>query len=403
MKLNEETVKSLPVPETGNKVHFFTGAVLQGKAAPSGFGVRVTANGARAFILNYRNSSQQERRITIGLYPDWSVLAAVREARQLRQRIDRGEDPLADRRKVEAASRDTLKNIMDEFFAREGGKLKSAEPRKRMLERLVIPEIGNRDIASIKRSEIIRLLDAIADTSGAVSANRVKAYLSRVFNWYAGRSDEFRSPFVRGMPYGSGDEEPRQRILDDTEIRAVWKAAKGPYGALAKFILLTGARRSEAAGMPREEIKDGVWLLPADAGPGRNKVALALARPLGKQALAATQGIGRYVFSLDGGATPIDGSLSRLHGALLKASGTSGWTLHDLRRTARSLMSRAKVPTDHAEKCLGHMVGKIRKTYDVWEYLPEKAHAYAELASLIERIVNPPAANVMPIKAVRHG
>lgn len=157
-RLNEDVVKKLPLPASGNKVHYFAGAVLQGKEVPAGFGVHVTANGSRSFILNYR-SKHVERRVTIGGYPTWSVLKAVKEARLLRQRIDRGEDPLADKRKEEAAKRDTFANIMDEFFTRDGNKLRSAKPRRQMLERLVIPELGGRDIGSIKRSEIIRLLD----------------------------------------------------------------------------------------------------------------------------------------------------------------------------------------------------------------------------------------------------
>ena len=93
VKLNEETIKRLPVPEKGNRITYFPAAVLQGTRVPRGFGVRVTASGAKSFIMNYR-IKRQEYRYTIGPYPDWSALLAVREARTLRQRIDRGENPL---------------------------------------------------------------------------------------------------------------------------------------------------------------------------------------------------------------------------------------------------------------------------------------------------------------------
>src|SRR5271155_5806548 len=94
--LNKDTIKRLPVPTRGNRVTYFAGAVIQGSKAPRGFGVRVTAAGAKAFVLNYRISGR-EHRFTIGAWPDWSALRAVREARNLRQRVDRGEDPLKDR------------------------------------------------------------------------------------------------------------------------------------------------------------------------------------------------------------------------------------------------------------------------------------------------------------------
>lgn len=387
-RLNEEVVKSLPPPERGNRITYFPDAVLQGTKTPPGFGVRVTANGARSFILNYRNRNHEERRLTIGAWPTWSVLAAVREARKLKQRIDRGEDPLADRRKIEAASRDTFANIMAEFFTREGDKLRSAKPRRQMLERLVIPEFGNRDIGTIKRSEIIRLLDRIADTSGQVSANRTKAYMSRIFNWHAGRTDDFSSPFVRGMGYSYSDETPRQRVLTDDEIRAVWEAAQRPFGQLVRFVLLTGARRAEAALMERRELNGSDWTLPAI----RNKTGLDHLRPLSPQAMALLPaGREKFVFAC---GYALERAVSDLHAA----SNTAGWTLHDLRRTARTLMSRAGVPTDHAERALGHVIGGIRGVYDLYEYRAEKAAAYKALASLIERIVDPPIDNVTALR-----
>ncbi len=66
------------------------------------------------------------------------------------------------------------------------------------------------------------------------------------------------------------------------------------------------------------------------------------------------------------------------------------WTLHDLRRTARSLMSRAGVTPHTAERVLGHTIKGVEGTYDRHPYDPEKAHALEVLAALVERIVNPP-------------
>jgi len=76
------------------------------------------------------------------------------------------------------------------------------------------------------------------------------------------------------------------------------------------------------------------------------------------------------------------------------------WTLHDLRRTARTLMSRAKIEPDHAERALGHIIGGVRGVYDKFEYLDEKRAAFEALAALAERILNP-AANVEELAARR--
>jgi integrase len=80
------------------------------------------------------------------------------------------------------------------------------------------------------------------------------------------------------------------------------------------------------------------------------------------------------------------------------AAGVTGWRLHDLRRTARSLLSRAGVNSDIAERCLGHSLGDIRERYDRHKYLSEMAHAFGLLAAEIERIVNPPEGAVIPMR-----
>ena len=78
--------------------------------------------------------------------------------------------------------------------------------------------------------------------------------------------------------------------------------------------------------------------------------------------------------------------------------GVTGWTLHDLRRTARSLMSRAGVNREHAERVLGHVIGGVEGTYDRHRYDVEKAVALRKLADLITRIVNAPGGNVVELR-----
>src|SRR5579871_1063503 len=116
IKLNEDVVKTLPSPAAGNRVTYFAGAKIQGSPAPSGFGVRVTATGAKSFVLNYRIGAK-ERRYTIGSWPDWSALQAVRAARTLRQRVDRGEDPQSDKENTRRPLGGTVSDLLNTFVA----------------------------------------------------------------------------------------------------------------------------------------------------------------------------------------------------------------------------------------------------------------------------------------------
>jgi integrase len=328
----------------------------------------------------------------------WLSLAAARAAAanallDLEQGRDPGKAKQAAKAKAEDAAADTVQAICREFLKREGARLRSARDRERIFERLVYPKIGTRPVAEIKRTEIVRLLDHIEDTNGSRMAHQTLAMVRRVFNWHASRSDEFRSPIVRGMGRLKSAERARSRILTDDELRAVWQTAEsspGPFPAFVRFLLLTGARRTEAAAMPWTELDGTDWRLP----PGRNKGMAQrepqdLVRPLSRaaQAIIAEQPrTSAFVFSA--GRRPLS-SVSRLKAQFDTACGTTGWTLHDLRRTARSLMSRAGVPADHAERCLGHVIGGVRGIYDRHNYQAEMARAYEALAAQIERIVHP--------------
>jgi integrase len=296
---------------------------------------------------------------------------------------------------------DTVQGVSSEYMRLKGVELRSAETRARILNRLVFPKWGARPIASITKIDCIRLFDSIASNHGPVMSDHTRAILSRIFIWYEGRHETFRSPITRGIERHARptSERARTHTLSDDDLRRLWSATAGPgaFPALVRFLLLTGARLNEAACITRSEITDeGDWLLPAK----RNKVKRDLLRPLSPQALAVINDQPKvagcdYVFT-NGGRGPLS-SFFRAKQRLCDDSGAHGWMLHDLRRTARSLMSRANVSREHAEQCLGHVIRGVAGTYDRHDYYAEKKGAYVKLAAQIEWIVNPPESNVVTL------
>src|SRR4029077_10397390 len=123
-----------------------------------------------------------------------------------------------------------LKIVAEDYLRREAGNLRTIEARRAVFGRHIFSRFGSRPIDSIKRSEILRLFDAVSEDSGPAAAVHVLAALRRLMNWHASRSDDFRSPIVRGMiRWGS---KARQRVLSDHELRIVWCVAaehQGPF------------------------------------------------------------------------------------------------------------------------------------------------------------------------------
>lgn len=151
--------------------------------------------------------------------------------------------------------------------------------------------------------------------------------------------------------------------------------------------------------MTHGEVVDGNWIIPAD----RYKTGVETVLPLSGAAQAVLDSMPKvkgvdYVFSRR--TRPL-GGFSQLKTEIDKKVGFSDWVIHDLRRTARSLMSRAKVPSDHAERALGHVIGGVRGVYDKFEYSSEKLAAFEKLAALVAVILDPPVSNVTPLRRAK--
>jgi integrase len=396
----------------------------------AGLYLAIHPSGAKSWAYRYRFAGKS-RKLTIGpAYTDEGVaVIGIGDARDIadeaRVRVARRIDPIdmekANRKRAaveRAAAATTLRAVAEKYLGQQDG-LRSLDHRRKVFVRLIFPVLGDRPIESIKRSDVVKMLDEIAATRGPAMADYVLAALRRLLAWHAIRSDNYSSPVVRGMGRTSTTERSRKRTLSENEIRAFWRAADeaGMFGRYLQFVLLTATRRNEAAHIRRSEIDGTDWTIPAD----RYKTKISHLIPLSAAAVAAlgkVPKIGKsdHVFTPDG-TRPIAGFGCRKESfdeimlvQLRKIAEEAGenpadvqlarWTLHDLRRTARTLMTQAGIPSDHAEACLGHVVKGVEGVYNRHHYREEKRAAFAKLAELVERIVDP-SSNVIALASAR--
>jgi integrase len=188
----------------------------------------------------------------------------------------------------------------------------------------------------------------------------------------------------------------RNRILDDQEIKAVWDACEGTFGDIVKMLLLTGQRLEEVGGMRWSDLNDGVWSIPHEARAKGVPEMLRLPqaaldilnardRLAGNPFVFPGRATGKPFNSYSQGKAELDAKLN-----LSTPDKLPQWQLHDLRRTAGSLMSRAGVTPHTAEGVLGHTIKGVEGIYDRHKYADETAYALEALAALVGRIVNPP-------------
>ena len=256
IKLTDSVVKAMNKPEAGNQITYDEDV--------KGFGLRVTSAGAKAFVLNYR-AGGRERRITIGSYPDWSVLAARDHAKGLKRQIDNGEDPMADRHADRAAP--TIDSLADRFVAEHLSKRRGGTDRayQSLLKLYIRPQLGKLKVADLRHSDVEKLHRDVVKR-GPYQANRTIAVLSKMLALAVKWEMRTDNP-VKGIE--RAPEEKRERFLTPAEIGRLAEVLathreRSSCNAI-RLLLLTGARKGEmlAARWAEFDLAAGVWVKPS--------------------------------------------------------------------------------------------------------------------------------------------
>lgn len=350
-----------------------------------GLRVRIMPSGARTWSLNIRDSKGVRRRFDVGA--GLGVAEARRKAETLRRAIREGADPTAERRaarqRAQAAREGigTLEALVDLYFTTGPGKERRRANATKQLIKSVFAKALNAPLLDLKRPA----LQLIADEwrSGQSAALAVRS-IRPCLKWA-----ERRELAPAGISTLETPAAPRKRdrVLSADEIKAIWPHLEGAHGGVIKWLLMTGCRLNEAAGMNWTEVHGDKWTIPA----ARSKSKRARTIPLPGQALSLLASLPRgnledLVFrSARGGHLS---NWDRVTKVVQEKSGTSAWHRHDLRRVVGTILGELGFEPHVIAVVLGHahVAPGVTAVYAKSRYSREHQQALQTLADHLDRI-----------------
>jgi integrase len=396
----------------------------------TGFGLRVRASGSRTWIFQYKFGAKHSR-LRIGEWPNLSLEKARARARKYREDVGDGGHPAAERAKKKQQASDSFRALADLFLARQQKRLKPrsyVEVERHLLKHA--KSLHDKSLASIDRTAIAALLSQISADRGPMAGNRLRASLSTFFVWAMKEGKIEHNPVIST---NRAEETERDRMLSEPELREIWAALPlDDYGHIVKLLLLTGQRRDEIAGLRWSEIdfERGSIVLPGAKSKTRSFIVNPSARTKNKleheipisepvaEILKARKRVADrdLVFGEGKGGfqgwsnckEALDARLLEARQRVLgkKAKPLPHWRLHDLRRTAATMMAEKLGVLPHViEAVLNHISGHksgVAGVYNRATYPQEKRRALDMWAVHVMSLILGTESNVVPLRAGIH-
>jgi len=358
-----------------------------------GFGMRVTKTGTKTFILVYRHRGRA-RRMTLGRYPYVSLADARRAANDALTEVGKGNDPSIPEHAADDPSFrfDAVVKRYVQRHCKVHNKPSTARETNRLLRKHFVSAWGKRDIRDIRQSDINKILDALVESGKPSEANHALGVIKTLFRWCVDREMLAVSPSMnvkKPAKHGS-----RSRVLSPGELSAVWNAAAAegyPFGTMTRLLIFTAQRRGEVTQMrwPQIDLEAKTWLIPAELSKNGREHLLPLSPPVIEILESIPRLHDELLFPAKGNENAVISGFSRAKIRIDKASGVTGWTLHDLRRTTATYLAKLDTPPHVIERVLNHVSGSfagVAGVYNRHPYLDEMRDALERWGSYVSEL-----------------
>jgi integrase len=378
MKLTSKAVAALMLPE-GKDDH------IEWDDDRPGFGYRLRKSGervARSWVVQYRHAGQT-RRMTLD-----SILSAEQardQAKKILAKVALDQDPATEKKRRASADKFTFAAMGEEFLmAKEG----TVRPRtlteaKRYLQGSYFKPLHTMSVDAITRRDVAARLLVIGRESGSVTAARARSALSGMYAWARGQGLAETNPVVgTNRPKTA---PPRDRVLTDQELGAIWNAAgDDDFGRIVRLLIATGQRRSEVGGIAFTELdlEHGTWTIPAARTKNGRQHTLPLSGLAQGIIESVPQQIGRdHLFGaraprgFSAWASAKDDLDARLGNQF------APFVLHDIRRSVATRMCDLGILPHVVEQVLNHRSGHRRGPAGVYNRSPYEREVKAAMAA----------------------
>jgi integrase len=360
----------------------------------TGLALRVTATGAKSWCVLYRHQGRF-RRLTIGSTAKFGLADARDVARRILKDVAAGSDPLAAKRREDAESFGSVAALYIERHAIV--KKRSWQEDARILDHDVLPAWKDRPAREISRRDLIALLDKIVARGANIQANRVRALISKIFNFAIGRDIVDTNPVYKTAR--PGQETVRERELSESELKAFWTALETESKTIAglfKLALLTAARSSELKGARWSEFDEqGWWNLPSARMKAKRPHRVFLG-PTAQALLRELASDSPHVFPSPRRKPFVN--LSKPWTRIIERASITNVTPHDLRRTAASYLARIGTDRETLSRILNHAEsGVTGRHYDRYDRAREVQEALVRWDTRLRQMVEgqPQRSNVV--------
>lgn len=383
-KLDRATIAKLPDPPAGKF------DIVHWDEDVPGLGLRVLKSGSRSWVVRYRVGRRQ-RVITLGKVALLSPGQARIKASEILAKAKLGEDFSTEVRSKKANTGATLAALIELYVARyvdNNQKLSTRTETKRLLSTKWKP-LHDLAITEINRQLVAERLTKLEIETSAITRNRARAALSRLFTWAMEEGLAEHNPVV---DTAKRPETTRDRVLLADELKAIWLATAGPgdHNAIIRLLMLTGQRREEVAaiGWRELDLKKALWSIPSE----RTKNGRPHDVPLSSHAVAIFDQIpdrAERDLIFGEGEGPFSG-WSKSKERLDRRSGVSNWRLHDLRRTLVTGMAEIGIQPHVIEAVVNHVSGHkagVAGIYNRATYAEEKRAALQTWADHLDVIL----------------